>query len=258
MSSFHGVNNPDVVVTVSDRDEVQICPKCTFPNEAAARACADCGYPLQDGSGRWVPARLIRKCSNPACNAFVCIKDSKCKKCGHSTSEEAEVVPPVSPSAPVPASVVDQDTKFVLICPRCSTHNPANADSCGNCGCSLEDVDPVCEREKEMLVVQLENIRTQKRAAITLTCGECTVIGHHGALADQLTHADFVSNKHLYLSYREGTVWIRDESTNGTYLNGAQVSLDLGVDIPISSNTVIGLGDPFASTLRAAFFKITY
>ena len=92
MPSFHGVNNPNIVVTVSDRDEVQVCPKCTFPNDAAARACADCGHPLQDGSGRWVPARLIRKCTNPACEAFVCTKDSKCKKCGHSTYADAEVI----------------------------------------------------------------------------------------------------------------------------------------------------------------------
>lgn len=258
MPSFQGVNNSDIVITVSDRDEVQVCPKCTFPNDASARACADCGHPLQDGSGRWVPARLIRKCSNPACKAFVCTKDSKCKKCGYSTSDSAEVIPSASLSNPAPASATDADTSFVLVCPSCNTRNPANADSCKSCGYSLEDVDPVCENEKESLVVQLENIRTRKRVAITLICGESTMIGHHGVLADQLVNADFVSDKHLYLSYSEGTVWIRDESTNGTYLDGAKVSLDLGIDFPIFSNTIIGLGDPSASTLRAGFFKMTF
>ena len=257
MPSFRGINNPDIVITVSDCDEVHVCPKCTFPNDAAARACVDCGHPLQDGSGRWVPARLIQKCSNPACGAFVCTKDGKCKKCGHSTSDNVRAVP--SPSPPASTSVTGADTSFVLVCPRCNARNPANADSCERCGYSLEDVDPVCESEKKSLVVQLENIRTQRRVAITLTCGESTAVGRCGVLADQLVNADFVGRKHLYLSYNEGTVWVRDnKSVNGTYLNGADVRLDSDVDYPISGNTIIGLGDSSVSTSHAAFFKIIF
>lgn len=256
MPSFHSVNNPDIVVTVSDREEVQVCPKCTFPNNAAARACVDCGYPLQDGSGRWIPARLIRKCSNPACAAFVCTKDSRCKKCGHSTSDDAEVITPPATATPAPASVSNAGSSFVLICPSCNTHNPANADTCRRCGYSLEDVDPCCESEEEMIVVQLENIRTKKRVSLTLKAGECTMIGCKGALAEQFVNTGYVSGTHLYLSYNEGTVWIRDESRNGTYIDGSR--LDKGIELPLFSNTVIGLGDPSASVLLAAFFKITY
>lgn len=256
MPSFPGVNNPNIVVTVSDRDEVQVCPKCTFPNDAAARACADCGHPLQDGSGRWVPARLIRKCTNPACEAFVCTKDSKCKKCGHSTSADAEVITAPPSSAPTPASGDNTDATFVLICPSCNTHNPANADTCGHCGYSLEDVDPVCAGEEEKIAVQLENIRTKKRVSLTLKAGECTVIGYKGALADQFANTCYVSGTHFYLSYNEGTVWIRDESRNGTYIDGAR--LDKSIELPLFSNTIVGLGDPSASVLQAAFFKITY
>ncbi len=256
MPSFYGVNNPNIVVTVSDRDEVQVCPECTFPNDAAARACVDCGHPLQDGSGRWVPARLIQKCRNPACKAFVCTKDSKCKKCGQSTSADAEDVSSTFSSTPAPAAVTSTDSTFVLICPNCNAHNPANADSCGSCGYSLEDVDPVCADEEEKIIVQLENIRTKKRVSLTLKAGECTMIGRKGALADQFANTGYVSGTHFYLSYNNGTVWIRDESRNGTYIDSAR--LDKSIELPLFSNTIVGLGDPSASELLASFFKITY
>lgn len=82
----------------------------------------------------------------------------------------------------------------------------------------------------------------------------CTI--YKGALADQFANTCYVSGTHFYLSYNEGTVWIRDESRNGTYIDGAR--LDKSIEMPLFSNTIVGLGDPSASVLQAAFFKITY
>lgn len=251
MPTFQSNSKPDVVVTVSDREEVQMCPKCTFPNNATARVCVDCGYPLQDGTGRWIPAKLIQKCTNPECSAFVCIKDSKCKKCGASTTEPVD-----NQQTATPIDTPERMSTYVLICPNCDTHNPANAENCSSCGFSLEDVDPTDEEEQCKIIVQLENIRTQKRVSVTLKDGEQVMLGKKGMLSDQFANTIYVSGTHLYLSFNQGDLWIRDESRNGTYIDRAR--LDKGIDIPICSGTVFGMGDVSASCLNAAFFKLTF
>lgn len=256
MPSFIGNRTTGVTTTVNDNIEVQLCPNCTFPNYSNARDCADCGYPLQDDNIQWLRASSVKKCNNPNCGLYLCDRDRRCRRCGQSTDES--VVHSVSPQT-------DPETEntYVLVCPECKKNNPANAVSCSACGCSLEDVDPSCASvddpssiQDESVTVHIENIRTRKKVSLRVNPGKAVTIGRDAQLSEQLVSTVYVSYEHVMLSYHEETLWITDTSSNGTYIDGAR--LDKNMEIPLFSGTLIGLGDPSASELKAAFFKITY
>ena len=246
MRSFSGNKSVDNVTTVNDNDEVQLCPSCSFPNYGNARECADCGYPLQDENIRWLRASLVKKCDNPECGHYLCIKDRKCRKCGQS-SERTVISPQPAPT---------DEENYMLVCPRCQTKNPANVSECISCGFSLEDIDPTLSTAEAPVSVQLENVRTRQRATISINPGDTVTIGRQHQLSDQLANTGYVSSEHFIFSYHDGSLWLTDKSRNGTYIDGTR--LQTNVEIPIPKGTVVVLGDPSPSELLAACFMITY
>lgn len=253
MPSFTGIN-PQVITTVDENIEVQLCPKCTFPNYPTARGCADCGYPLTGSNIRWIKAALVRKCPVPDCGAFGSVRDRVCRKCRQAPEQTAAQPIPAASSATISAG-----TEYILLCPQCGHSNAASVSSCTACGYPLDDVDPVSAEQVAQPVIHtvlFENIRTYRKTTVELEDGREIVIGKSACLAEQLETAAYVSSEHLNLVYRNGQLWIMDCSRNGTYINGAR--LMKAQQIPLVSGTVVGLGDSSAGTLKAAFFRITY
>lgn len=253
MPAFTG-NHTQAVTAVEDNAEVQLCPKCTFPNHQTARACADCGYPLTGSNIRWIKAAQVRQCAVLGCGAFGSVRDRVCRQCRQAPEQTA--------AQPVPAaalSAVSAADEYVLLCPQCRHSNPASLSECGACGYPLDDVDPISAVQAEKpagRTVVFENIRTYQKTAMELEEGKEIRIGYAACLSEQLETALYVSGEHLAAVYRDGQLWITDHSRNGTYINGTRLQKEL--EIPLVSGTVVGLGDCSASTLKAAFFRITY
>lgn len=66
---------------------------------------------------------------------------------------------------------------------------------------------------------------------------------------DFIVNKKFVSRKHAQFEHRDGSFYIADYSTNGTYLrwdNGAQAHL-VGNEIPLTGNGVISMGRPITN-----------
>lgn len=253
MPSFTG-NHTQVVTAAEENMEVQLCPKCTFPNYPAARACTDCGYPLAGSNIRWIRAALVRKCSAPDCGAFGSVRDRVCRRCRQAPEQTAVQPLPAAVPPAIPAAA-----EYILLCPQCRHSNHTSLSACAACGYPLDDVDPVSAAQAVQpsgYTVLFENIRTYQKTTMELEDGKEITIGRSACLAEQMEAASFVSSEHLTLVCRNGQLWIRDHSRNGTYINGT--GLPKAQEVPLVSGTVVGLGDRSASTLKAAFFRITY
>jgi len=62
-------------------------------------------------------------------------------------------------------------------------------------------------------------------AARRLTIVEATTVGRSPDCALHLDHDEYVSSRHAQITPAENGVWVEDlRSTNGTYVNGAQVT----------------------------------
>ena len=256
MAEFYGTKNKDAHVVVEDQTEIPICPRCTFPNTPTARKCDNCGYPLQD-SIRWVKAGLVLRCGNPSCDAFVSVTDKTCKRCGqdvHAISNSA--------AKTIPA-LDNSEKKFGKICPICHAKNSAIADNCVMCGAelpllpeALDEGDIQVASSPDDLSVRCENLRTGRISCLEMPLGSELTIGVLGYLADQFDGASYVSREHFHLIRRSDGVFIKDTSSNGTYINS--VRLIKGKEYDLASGTVLGLGDPSWDEHRAAFIKISY
>ncbi|MCP4408853.1 MAG: FHA domain-containing protein [Gammaproteobacteria bacterium] len=67
-----------------------------------------------------------------------------------------------------------------------------------------------------------------------------------------IVNKKFVSRKHAQFEHRDGSFYIADYSTNGTYLrwdNGAEAHL-VGNEIPLTGNGVISMGRPITNNVE--------
>lgn len=257
MAEFFGTINKNAHVVVDDHVEVPMCPNCTFPNTTTAIKCENCNYPLQDVRIRWVKAGLIRRCPNPSCTDFVRVTDKTCKKCGHDVHAAGESSAKAAPAAE------ESEQIYGKICPACRTKNSAVADNCIACGAELpllpEALDNGDAKEcscPAVISACFENIRTGCRTYLKVPTDGDLMIGLLGHLSDQFAGADFVSREHFHLIRKLDSIYIKDTSSNGTYING--VRLMKGKEYALASGTVIGLGDPSFDEHLAAFIKISY
>lgn len=252
MAEFHGLINEDIHLVVPDQEEVPICPRCAFPNRPEARSCEDCGHPLQGGNVRWVKAGLVHRCENPECNAYVCSTDRICTKCGRAQGKTKNT------DRPAPG-IKEPGQTYVKICTVCHKHNPATADICDACGAELpllpEELGNAV-REACAISLSIENIRTGVNTCLEMPLDSDLAIGTLGLLSNQFEGALYVSREHLHLIRRPDGIFIRDTSTNGTYINGNR--LEKGKSYALASGEEIVLGDPSRSEPKAAFIRITY
>jgi pSer/pThr/pTyr-binding forkhead associated (FHA) protein len=73
----------------------------------------------------------------------------------------------------------------------------------------------------QLSVVSSPTLPTGRR----LTIVEATTVGRSPDCALLLDHDDYVSSRHALLTPADGGVWVEDlGSTNGTFVNGAQVT----------------------------------
>lgn len=256
MAEFYGTKNKRAHVVVEDQTEIPICPRCTFPNTPTARKCDNCGYPLQDNI-RWVKAGHIRRCGNPYCDAFVSVTDKTCKRCGQDAHAIGNNTVKTIPAPEKPEQI------FGKICPLCHAKNSAIADNCVLCGAelpllpeALNQGDIQAAPNSDKLFVRCENVRTGKSSCLGMPLDSDLTIGVLGYLADQFDGASYVSREHFHLIRRPDGIFIKDTSSNGTYINS--VRLIKGKEYNLASGTVLGLGDPSWDEHLAAFIKISY
>lgn len=82
------------------------------------------------------------------------------------------------------------------------------------------------------------------------------VIGRGSDADYQLTDAqNYISGKHAYIEYRHGNYYLRDESTNGTFLKHPYRKLRKGEPHPIAASEVFIIGD---HELQARFAENDY
>lgn len=250
MITFCGRKTPGATTIAQEEDTLQLCPRCTFPNTNSARICVDCGYSLENTKAPRVLAKKIKLCTNPNCGAFNKAKNGYCSECKSPFVE-----------------FVDKNTvrekerrEYIRICPKCKTHNPANASICVNPSCQLdiEDVDAILVDGPHPGHITFHSIRNNRVFEFDLNPSEELLFGNEHNLSDDIikNRYYYVSRLHFVLSYHNSNYWITDKSTNGTFLDGSRLEKD--VEFKLASETVIGLGDPSMSELQAAFYKVTF
>lgn len=260
---FRGTKNKELLIVVDAKDEIPICPRCGFPNRKSAQNCEECvSYPLlDDGNVQWVRAGLLtHKCPNPNCSAYLTDAETICKICGYNL--QAEIEQPVrdadvlTPTHPV----------YIRVCPVCRSENPPTAKKCSNINCKadISDVFPELKETQahralnadDSISVHLNNIRTGQTVELKIATNDDLMIGRSGLLAEQLQGDDYVGREHFHLTRQGATVYIRDESRNGTFING--IRLAKGQRIALQSGVTVGLGDSSPSECLAAFFEVSY
>lgn len=260
---FQGTKNKKLLIVVDDKDEIPICPRCGFPNSKSAQNCEECAsYPLlDDGNVQWIRAGLLtHKCPNPNCSAYLTDTDVICKICGYELQKEEE-----QPTVPA-AESTPMHPVYVRICPVCHTENSPTAKKCSNINCKadISDVFPEAKGHQacgalnvdDPISIHLRNIRTEQTVELKISVDDDLMIGRCGLLAEQLQEEDYVGREHFHLMRQGAEVYIRDESRNGTFING--VRLIKGQKLLLQSGVVIGLGDSSPSECLAAFFEVSY
>lgn len=248
MKEFIGKSSPQNRTVVEEDDIVQMCPKCTFPNYQNARRCSDCGFPLNSDSIIWIKAKQIKKCSNPNCSAYIAPNEQECPLCNYNTSQTPISIKPQNNP---------EDEKYVLVCPNCRHPNPANIDVCEKCSSDLIDIDPILYCEiPHTIKVSFEDYRNKKEVSIELDDTKPINIGVKAFLSEMLSDYPYVSRSHCEISYHDQSLWIRDCSTNGTYIKGKR--LTKGQQYQLENGAIIGFGDPSFSEVLAAFLQVNY
>lgn len=235
---------------------VRLCPGCSTPNRKEAVFCSHDAFDLQRVKDEMKASEVVQ-CG--ACHWYNPPGLTNCKKCGEPLVEEEIVEKPHDDE--------DAEPEFVLVCPNknCQHVNPASRDKCERCNADLAggkivarkaavDVKPETDAQKvDGTFGTLENIKSG--AIVKLCCSERYTIGYADFLGEQFEEADFVSNSHLDIFCRDGQWYVRDHSSNGTYLNGIRIPRNS--DAPIKSGDTISLGDESVSQQRAAHFRFS-
>lgn len=87
-------------------------------------------------------------------------------------------------------------------------------------------------------LVIVEPGKSRLAPGMTFTLQAVTSLGRKDSNSIVLDD-DFVSSEHSLISWRDGTVWLEDvASTNGTFLNGAEVTRPTAV----SEGDIVGIG----------------
>lgn len=253
MAEFISRANQKIKTVAGDDEEIQLCPRCYFPNTGTARECVACNFVLQNGNVRWLRAGFIHPCSNPGCTAFVFSRDTRCPKCGCSISNENQNLPTKDIAPPA----TTETPKDVLICPECHAENPLNASQCSMCDAPLHNT---ATAESGAMVLHFNNLRTGRVVQLPLPANGTITIGRERSLSDQFPadgRDSNVSRVHMSLLQRGGKVFIRDEhSTNGTYVDRGEIAP--GCEFLIQSGSVIELGPNARENGYSEYFELTY
>lgn len=140
----------------------------------------------------------------------------------------------------------------IRICENCGFHNNIENLECEKCGFDLSFVIPVEEDDinevvadnlSQSTVEETEHMVSVEESPSTETCcdigaqnyimtsdhtvkieiADGLVIGRDGVAAGILGNRTFVSRKHAFFSIENGSYYITDASTNGTFLNGKKL-----------------------------------
>ena len=227
-----------IELTFEDEEQLQLCPKCGTPNKLGEAFCADCFAQLQRPLDEKYPrASEIVTC--PSCGRYNVAGDQVCAngKCRASLEKETDEVNEEQKGKSVPV--------YVKVCPSCGHENPP-VDVCENCGRDIS--------------LELETERSRGCSIVDMWSGERLdlpmenkTIGRENFLSEKLRERTYVGRSHADLIWREGRLYIRDHSTNGTYLNGVRIERDR--EVPVEPGTVIGLGDPSPAQPLSAHFR---
>ena len=248
MIEFIGKSLPHNRTVVEENEIVQMCPKCTFPNYQNARRCSDCGFPLNSDSIIWIKAIQIKKCANPNCSAFISPNEQECPLCNYNTSYTSNSMKPQNNHV---------DEKYIIVCPNCRHSNPANVEICEKCSSDLIEIDPIRYSEVSHTIrTSFIDYRNKKEVTIDLDDTKPITIGVEATLSEMLSDYPYVSRSHCEISYHDQSLWIKDCSTNGTYIKGNR--LTKGKQYPLENGVIIGFGDPSFSEVLAAFLQVNY
>lgn len=247
MLVFNSVNK-NVPISFEENDDVQLCSRCSTPNNMQLRYCIDCDGPLQTPRTRYLKAKDVIRC--PVCGHYNSHEDSICSNhtClaqlaksdyAEATNKEGETQKCVD--APV--------AEYIKVCPECKHVNRPNDSVCAACGASLDFVDEERVSEQAAFIV---NIATHVREKIKKDV--CYTIGARSFLANHFQSCSFVSGKHVEVTWDGVQFSVKDVSRNGTYISGQRI--EKGKIITVPSGTVIGLGDVSPSQPLAAHFRL--
>ena len=95
------------------------------------------------------------------------------------------------------------------------------------------------------LILDVVKSGKNRPAATSFRFNECSgTIGRSDDAEYQLTDPqNYISGKHAFIEYKHGQYYLRDESTNGTFLKHPYKKLPKGVPHPISASEVYIIGD---------------
>lgn len=244
MLVFNSVNK-NVPISFEENDDVQLCSRCSTPNNMQLGYCIDCDGPLQTPRTRYLKAKDVIRC--PACGHYSSREDLICSNhtclaqlaksdCLEVTNKEGETQKCVD--APV--------VKYMKRCPECKHVNQPNNSACAVCGASLDLVDEEPVSEQAAFIV---NIATHIREIIKKDVWY--IIGTRNFLAEQLR--SLVSGKHVKVTWDGAHFHIMDVSETGTYINGQRI--EQGKDVVVPLDAVIELGNASPSQPMAARFR---
>lgn len=247
---FRSNKNNEIVVNIDENNYVQLCPNCSFPNEECSDECVACKYPFEDSDIIHVLAKNVIKCES--CGSFMTIDDLKCNFCGITHFADN--------------NFNEKNEKFIIICPNCATENEANSILCSNCGMSIEEEFPVLkENNYEDKTICIENSKNEivffdrtkaEPHTVSLNNGEEIKIGRNSIFSELLSDNKYVGREHFILSFHDNVFWIRDISTNGTYINGQRI--EKYKEIKLENNSDIVLGANVENEQNAAYFIVSY
>lgn len=234
---------------------VRLCPGCSTPNRKEAAFCSHDAFDLQRVKAEMKASEVVQ-CS--ACHWYNPPGLTTCKKCGEPLVEEE--------SAEEPPEDEDSEPEYIKVCPKddCRHVNPAAREKCERCNTDLAAVKVEVRKADTDVKTEVGTQRTDggkgilynivKDIVIELCHSERYTIGYADFLSEQFEEADFVSNSHLDIFCRDGQWYVRDHSSNGTYLNGIRIPPNS--DKPIKSGDTISLGDK-SDRQRAAHFRFS-
>ncbi len=197
----------------------KLCPGCGTHNNPLAIECEECGEDLSS----------------------VRILDAQTEEQINAQSESAVQ------SAP-------KQIKTVRICDDCGAKNDPQARKCAVCGEDISTVVPVPQEEEESKQYSLASTDGDFTFAIR-TEGGPIVIGRENEMSEYLKNRLFVSRRHAELSFSDGKLMVKSfaATTNGTFVNGEEITPDTGIEL--HAGDVVGLGgnDPETQKMSAYF-----
>lgn len=158
MLVFNSVNK-NVPISFEENDDVQLCSRCSTPNNMQLGYCIDCDGPLQTPRTRYLKAKDVIRC--PVCGHYNSHEDSICSnhtclaqlaKSDYAEATNIEGETQKCVDAPV--------AEYIKVCPECKHVNRPNDSVCAACGASLDFVDEERVSEQAAFIV---NIATHVR-----------------------------------------------------------------------------------------------